>query len=193
MSVPVQPKLEVKNEFLVVKPDVVMTAVIAPVIARAEAYFKKRNLKAFVTSGFRSSERQLKVIRGFLQTKGLSAKYPEAMTCKLEDKNEKGEYLWQMAWSNLLNIGVIINPPLRARCLMDYYKNGRNLKGAMFPPTAHANGTCFDVGGNGNGVEDEAAALQEAIDDKIPGLVSIVIERENNCVHCNCTSTLFIS
>lgn len=178
------------NKFLVIQASVVLTPVIAPVIESLDRYFEKANLKAVVTSGLRDKTDQLRVIRQYLTKKGLAEKYPDAMTCALADVYTDGTFKWQMAWSNLLHVGVIINPPVTAKCLMDYMKNGRNLKGATIPPTAHARGTAFDIGGSGNGVADEAAVIQKAMDDKLPGLVSFLVERENNAIHCNCRTVI---
>lgn len=176
-----------ENKWLVVLPGVILTPAIEPVITALEPYFEKAKIKAFVTSGLRTAEDQLRVIRQYLVKKGLDKKYPQAMTCAVHDSKD-GEYAWQMAWSNLLNAGVIINPPLPAVLLMDYYNSkNRNRKGLLFPQTAHASGTAFNIGGGGNGVDDEAAVVQRAIDDKVKGLKSFVKERENNAIHCNCT------
>lgn len=175
------------NKFLIVQAQVVLTPIIEPVITALDRYFEAANHKAMVTSGKRDPEDQLRIIRNYLTKKGLAEKYPEAMTCGLQDKDTAGNYLWQMAWSNLLNVGIIINPPLRAKCLMDYTgKSGKNLKGVSLYPSVHFQGTAFDIGGAGNGIADEAAIVQKALDDKMAGLASTLVERENNCLHCNC-------
>jgi hypothetical protein len=120
--------------------------------------------------------------------KGLDKKYPEAMTCSVDAKLANGEYVWQMPWSELLHIGVIINPPYEAICLMDYFGptgKGPNKKGTKISQTPHARGTAFNIGG-GNGVDDEAAVVQTALNDHLPGLRDFLKERENNAIHCNC-------
>lgn len=174
------------SKFLVVPASVVLTPVIAPVIEALDKYFEEANLKAVVTSGLRDSQDQLRIIRQYLVAKGLSEKYPDAMSCAVQDKAPDGNFKWQMAWSNLLNIGVIINPPVRARVLMDYMRTGRNLKGSTIPASSHFLGTAFDIGGSGNGIKDEAAVVAKAFAAGISGLVSFLSERENNAIHCNC-------
>lgn len=169
------------NKFLIVQSTVILTPIIEPVIIALDAYFERANLKALVTSGLRDANDQLRVIRGYLTKKGLAEKYESAMTCAVDAK-ENGEYVWQKAWSNLLNIGVIINPPYDAVCLMDY----KNKKGQIIHQTPHARGTAFNIGGGGNGVDDEAKVIQTALDDNLKGLVSFLKERENNAIHCNC-------
>lgn len=175
------------NKWLIVKEGVVLTPTIEPVIVGLDKYFEKHKLKAFVTSGYRDADNQLKVVRQYLIKKGLDTKYPQAMTCKVGDKDLNNNYQWQLAWSHLLNIGVIINPPVRAICLMNYIRNGVNKKGTYINQTPHATGKAFNIGGGNNGIMDELAVLQEAFDDKeIVGLKSFLAERENNALHCDC-------
>lgn len=175
------------NKWLIVADNVVLTPVIEPVIIALDAYFEKHKLKAMVTSGLRDHNAQLKVVRSYLVKKGLDRLYPAAMTCKAEDKLPNGEYMWQMAWSNLLNVGVIINPPFKATCLMNYIRNGVNKKGQSIGQTPHAKGTAFNVGGGSNGIMDELAVLNDALKEKkIPGLKSFLAERENNALHVDC-------
>ncbi len=170
------------NKWLIVLPTVKLTPIIEPVIIALDKYFEQAKLKANVTSGLRDADDQLRVIRSYLVKKGLDKKYPDAMTCKVGDKDDKGLFKWQMAWSNLLNIGVIINPAFDAVCLMDY----KNKKGKIIHQTPHARGTAFNIGGGGNGIEDERVVVQKALNDKIPGLVNFISERENNALHCDC-------
>ncbi len=170
------------NKWLIVLPNVKLTPTIEPVIIALDKYFEAAKLKANVTSGLRDANDQLRVIRGYLTKKGLDKKYPLAMTCKVTDETTPGIYDWQMAWSNLLNIGVIINPPIAAKCLMDY----KNKKGQIINQTPHARGTAFNIGGGGNGISDEIAVINKALADKIPGLISVLAERENNAAHCDC-------
>jgi hypothetical protein len=175
------------NRWLIVKDNVTMTSSIEPVIVALDAYFEKNNLKAFVTSGLRDPGAQLRVIQSYLKRKELDQKYPEAMTCQVTDINPEGHYAWQMAWSHLLSAGIIINPPLRAICLMDYYRGGKNKKGQWINQTPHATGKSFDIGGGTNGMTDEARIIKAALAEKsIPGLKGILEEGENNAVHVDC-------
>ncbi len=180
----------IDNKFLIVKPGVVLTPVIEPVIARLDEYFKRANKVAYVTSGKRNPDGQLTIIRNYLENKGLKDGYPEAFTGGVDDKLTHPKfgaiYNWQLGWSKLLNIGVIISPARTAACLMDYMRNGINKKGLMINGSPHFAGTAFDVGGGANGVGDEAVILQQALKDRLPGLINILTERENNANHCDC-------
>jgi len=177
------------NVFLIVKPGVVLTPVIEPVICKLELYFREANLKAYVTSGLRDAHDQLRIIKKYLLVKGLDKLYPEAMACKHPIEKDRGYYVWQLAWSHLLNVGVIINPPLAAECLMDYYRNGKNRKGHTINQTPHANGVCFDIGGAGGDdatINDELVVMTKAIKAGVKGLINILPEHNNNAIHCDC-------
>lgn len=176
----------INNKFLIVLPSVKLTPIIEAVIIGLEPYFASAGKTAVVTSGLRDAIDQLRVIRQYLTKKELDKIYPAAMTCQVTDMVDQEDYVWQTAWSHLLHIGVIINPPLAAKCLMDYFVGTKNRKGVLFNQTSHAKGTAFNIGGGGNGIEDEAIVIQKALDKKLEGLVSFVRERENNALHCNC-------
>jgi hypothetical protein len=181
-----------ENKFLIVKSGVILTPVIEPVIVALDKYFEAANKKALVTSGLRNPESQLEIIRGYIQSKGLKAQFPEMFTLGVKDKITVAPYgsiyAWQLGWSKLLNLGVIINPCLAAPVLMDYIRNGVNKKGQVIQGSPHFAGMAFDIGGQGNGINDELAVIQTALADKCPGLVDFLAEHENNAVHCDCKS-----
>lgn len=177
------------NQFLKVKAGVVLTPIIEPVICALEIYFREANLKAIVTSGLRDAHDQLRIVKKYLIAKGLDKQYPEAMTCKHPTEKAGKYYTWQLAWSHLLNVGVIINPPLAAECLMDYIRNGKNKKGQVINQTPHANGVCFDIGGAGGEdatIKDELVVMRTAMAAQVKGLINILPEHNNNAIHCDC-------
>lgn len=174
-----------ENKFLKVKDGVVLDEFLDGIAVKLDKEFELAGLKATLTSGIRTPEDQLRIIRQYLKQENLHVKYSEAMSCNVNDKDQHGNYKWQMAWSNLLNVGVIINPPLRAKLLMNYFNSaGVNRNGDVFEQTAHASKKCLDIGGAGNGINDEMAVLEKA-KTNIPEIVSLVPERKNNCAHIN--------
>lgn len=182
-----------ENRFLKVSKKVILTNIIEPVIMQLDKYFEKEGKIAYVTSGLRDSASQLSIIRGYLAKTGLDKTYPDAITCQLNDKKQfetKIVYAWQPGWSALLNKGIIINPPIAAECLMDYFRDGKNKKWQTINPSPHFKGTAFDIGGNVDGIDgnvvSELKIIQKAITDKMPGLKGFLPERNNNCVHCDC-------
>jgi len=102
----------------------------------------------------------------------------------------KQVYAWQPAWSRLLNLGVIVNPPEQATVLFDYFRGAENRKGALIQPSPHFKGTALDIGGDVDGIEgkeSELAVVQAALDSKqIPGLKGFLAERLQSCVHVDC-------
>jgi hypothetical protein len=173
------------NKWLTVNPGVKMTPKAEKVIISLDPYFERAKLKARVTRVLSTPDDQLAIIRNFLKIHQLDKKYPTAMICGLMDK-VANQYVWQMAWSNLLNIGIIINPPMAAECLMDYVRDGVNKKGKIINQTPHVRGDCFDVGGRGGDnptIDDELIVMRQAQKDRLPGIKFILAEHGNNCVH----------
>jgi hypothetical protein len=182
-----------ENKFLKVKEGVVLTPVIEFVIVGVEKYFEKANCYAWVTSGLRSADDQLRIIRNELKRRNLESKYADVFTKGVNDKVTYGSqsiFAWQLGWSALLNAGYIVNPPVPAICLMDYISGGVNKKGKLINASPHFAGTAFNVGGGADGiagnVNNELAVIQKALNDKLPGLKSFLAERNNNAVHVNC-------
>lgn len=164
---------------------VILTPIIEPVILSLEEHFKKAGVAAMVTSGLRDAYSQLRVISTYLTKNNLEKKYPEVFTCTPTDMNGN-DYVWQMGWSALLNIGIIISPPLGAKCLMHTTFDKRDRFGSFIPQTPHAKGVAFDIGGGKTGIEPATKIMMEAWKNKLPGLVRVLPEHGNNAVHCEC-------
>lgn len=180
-----------KNEWLRVKKGVRLTPDIEPVIAALDAYFKAANLVATVTSGERTSGDQLTIIRNYAATFKVDVEFPEIKTCGVLDKIDFGDgkkiFTWQRAWSRLLNQNIIVNPPLDAACLFDYIRDGKNKKGQVIGKSPHYYGKAFDVGGGiDHDPTNELEVIKKALADKLPGLKGYLLERKQNCLHCDC-------
>jgi hypothetical protein len=133
-------------------------------------------------------EQQLDLIRQYAQLKGVVHQFPSILAAQLRKKiwyNTVSVYEWQPAWSRLLEIGVIINPPLAAAALFDYIRDGVNKKGQIIGASPHFAGHAFDIGGGPDGIDDELRIVTKAMPD-IQALTHIVVERENNCLHVDC-------
>lgn len=181
------------NKFLKVRDGVILTPVIESVIIALDKYFEEANTIAWVTSGKRTADDQLRIIRNELIKRKLDVKYPEAISKKVDEKiikDGQSVYGWQWGWSALLNARFIVNPPMPAICLMDYISGGVNKKGKLINASPHFNGTAFNVGGGADGISgtvtNELAIIQKALNAKLKGLKSILAERNNNAIHCNC-------
>jgi hypothetical protein len=178
---------------LTVRKGVTLTAVMLPVIAGLDPLFFKRNLVGTrITSGLRLPQQQLDLLRSLAAQYGLAKKFPNMNLYELHKRTfYEGEsvFEWQLLWSTLLGEGVIVNPPLDAKCLLDYFVEGVNRRGKVIPSTSHSKGTAFDIGGATGKptIDDELAPVEEAYDGSlVPGLASYKVERKNNCIHINC-------
>lgn len=176
------------NKWLVVNKNVVLTPHIDPVIYDLDAEFEAAQLKSYVTSGLRTPEDQLRIIRNALVTNRLANDYPEAFLAIDHKVEYEGNtiYGWQLGWSKLLNIGFIVNPPYDANVLMDYVRPGskENKKGKMIYQSPHTRGTSFDIGGGKDGLNNELEVIKGAM-GKVKGLKGYLLERNNNCLHCD--------
>lgn len=184
-----------ENKWLKVNDGVVLTPIIEPVIIALDKEFEKANQVAYVSSGLRNPLSQLNAIRKYLRVNGLDKKYPIAMGCMVDERITWGGrdlYAWQPAWSKLLNIGVIINPPMEAEVLFDYYHPNdpkTNRKGRMIKGSPHFLGKAFDIGGKlGEDVtiKDELPIIEEAFKKGIPGMAGYLAEHSNNAIHVDC-------
>ena len=177
------------NKFLLIKDSVILTEHITPVIERLDPFFAAHNLTAWVTSGLRRPEDQLRIIRNELNRRQISGEYQDAFRDIGEKTEYEGEevYAWQPAWSRLLNLGFIVNPPYPAKVLMDYYRPGstENRKGKIIGDSPHTRGTAFDIGGGKDGVVNEAIVMEQAMGN-VKGLKGYLIERNNNAIHVDC-------
>lgn len=166
-----------KNKNLIVPQSVVLSKELDIVLSNIDKYWPPQSER--VTSGVRVPEDQLRIIKKYLVAKGLDVKYAVAMSCKMEDKiTHEGKivYAWQPAWSKLLNLGVIINPPLPAEVLEDYLRSGVNKKGTIIQQSPHTRGRAFDISGL-----DSLTIVKRLKED---GMIrNYLVERENNCIH----------
>lgn len=177
------------NKFLIVNQGVAITEHIDPVIFELDKFFQQDGLHARVTSGKRDPNSQLRIIRTALVNNRLAADYQEAfddMTGKFMWQGQE-VYNFQPGWSKLLNIGFVVNPPIAAKCLMDYYRPGsnENRKGQIIGASPHFMGTAFDISGGADGIGQEAAVVAKAI-GRVHGLKGYLLERNQNCVHIDC-------
>jgi hypothetical protein len=176
------------NTHLTVRPTVILTEVIDPVIAALDPFFKSAGVLAEVTSGLRTMDDQLRIIQELARARGVEKEHPAVLTRFPLRKtwfHGQAVYEWQPGWSRLLNLGVIVNPPVPAVCLFDYVRSGVNRRGILIGRSPHMRGTAFDVGGGEDSVDAELAVVQEAL-PLVHELEGIVVERENNCLHHDC-------
>ena len=178
------------TEWLIVKPEVRLNPTLIRTIVAMDVEFKRSGLKAYVTSGERTSEDQLNTIIKYIKRYKVDAEFPEILTCGVNDIIDLGHtkiYKWQRGWSKLLNIGVIINPPKPAKCLFDYIRDGVNKKGKVIGYSPHFWGKAYDIGGGtDHDISNELPVVQACMRKKIEGMKGYLPERKNNCIHIDC-------
>jgi hypothetical protein len=178
------------NIWLTVKEGVKLNELLDDAAVELEKDFAAAKLKARITSGERDSDDQLNTVQTYARRYGIEKEFPEILTCGVNDKINLGRetiYTWQRAWSRLLNIGVIVNPPKPAKCLFDYWKDGVNKKGQEIGYSPHWYGKGLDIGGGSDYTPvNEAEVVKKAIARKAPFIRSYLLEPKNNCCHVNC-------
>lgn len=183
-----------ETKYLIVKQSVQLTEIMIPVIKVIDQLFEREKHIAYVTSGKRDPDGQLNIIKNYAHLNNIDKEFPEILSIHLHDKIRFGGldvYSWQPAWSRLLEMGVIISPPISAVALFPYYhpKNPTvNKQNTLIRSSEHV---CegdihpFDIGGATNGIRDELNIIEKS-KLKIPGMVDYLVERNNNCIHVRC-------
>jgi hypothetical protein len=99
---------------------------------------------------------------------------------------DKQIFQWQKAWSQLLVIGEMVNPPLQAACLFEYKRNGSIIPaGKLIDISPHMKGTAFDIGGGENLLEKVAIIKDLYEMGTVKGFKGYLVESVNNCIHCD--------
>lgn len=143
-----------------------------------------------VSRGHASPESQLAIIKDFAIR--YNCLYPEFEDGNLYDQNiiiinslAKTCFLWQRTWSKLLNIGIIINPPVVAEVLFTYIRNGVDTKGKLINPSPHILSNPIDFSAKIDGIpslKGVVSMLKRAQTAGV-GIRFIKPEPVNGCIH----------
>jgi len=183
------------NNWLRIRTGTILTPVMQQVIDAFEPHFRDSQHIAYVTSGKRSPEDQLNIIKKYAHLNSVDIEFPNIMTAKLNEQItfvHQMRYSWQPAWSRLLQNGIMINPPLDATNLFAYEHpiKGHIMIGTMIKASEHfCTGDVhpFDVGGSTNSIRDELVIVKEIFDEgKIKEFIGYLAEHGNNSIHCRC-------
>lgn len=164
------------------------TPAITRTVELLDPYFEGESSE--VTSGLRTPEDQLRIIEEKMKRWGIYSDYPEFDLHKGSDPGfgieveDEVVYWWQRGWSKLLNISDIVNPPLPARCLFDYFRPGdqENKKGQTIQISPHQKGLAFDIGG-GTNLMEKAKRVMKAYREGMAFISDYLQEKTNNAVH----------
>lgn len=180
---------------LFVLPTVTLTPTISRTIQMLDEYFQE--LPATVTSGERSVHQQLLIIfeealsRGlekeFLELTKESLALPDLMTILTDGTTV---YWWQRAWSRLLVLGFIVNPPIRAKCLEHYISKklgvpDKDMFGEFIELSTHQMGIAFDISVH-TGIGEKTMRVSRAFKEGHCYIHSYKVEKENQALHVTC-------
>lgn len=178
-----------ENRFLKYKEGVKRTPAIDRTVQLLDSYFD--GCPSWVTSGLRSPEDQVAIIMEKAKRHGISGDFqefssPDIYPAKHELIDGKPLFWWQRTWSKLLSLGDIVNPPLPAECLSDYFRPGshENKKGQIIPLSPHQRGLAFDIGGQED-LLGRAKRVMKAFQSGECFIVEYLVENVNNALHCD--------
>ena len=176
---------------LKLKDGVEVTDTIVRTINILDNYFV--NEPSIISSGFRTADHQFGLIKNKVKELGIDKLFHEYAMMEGNDFNLKLKldgleiYWWQRAWSKLLNIGFIINPPVPAEILLDYIdpKTKINKKGRVIDISNHMKGNAFDIEGN-NSISQKETCTKKAIEVGDCFIHGYRKEDINNAIHIDC-------
>jgi peptidoglycan hydrolase-like protein with peptidoglycan-binding domain len=159
--------------FITINPGVLTNPEINKVLRQLDGYFKKANLSVTLTSGIRTPQKQLDIIRNAAVRRGIDAKYPAIRTATVDDIES-----WLGTWDELLNRKkFIVNPPKPVTS---------RISGRRIDISPHMKGRAFDL--SGADLDRIASVVQSYCRDN-GGISQILIETVNNAVHIGIGST----
>lgn len=167
----------------------------SPAVARSaeilDAFFDGE--PSIITSGLRTPSDQLLIILDKVKRHSIQdefpeiTNYPDLNTDRRVEVDGKLFFWWQRSWSRLLSLGDIVNPPVPAEVLFDYFRPGSqdNKKGQIVGISPHQRGLAYDIGG-GTNLMEKAKRIMRAKQEGTCFLTSFLVERVNNAIHCDC-------
>lgn len=151
------------------RPQVQLTRELAGFAKTLSQFFSSNHMQAMITSGVRTGDRQLEIIKERIQAYGMTSEFPGIRTATVRDKS-----IWEPAWEWLKARHVPVNPPA------DYVDDEGNRVGGSL----HLKGMAVDL------VSDDLDALKSALElfvdskaAKSSPLQVIGLVRERDCVH----------
>ena len=177
---------------LTLRAGVHLTPSISRTLELMDKYFDGE--PSVITSGLRTQQDQISIIMQKLIRHKKDVEFKEfvwgveqrshpADTVHV-DELDRDLFWWQRAWSRLLNMGDIVNPPLPAEVLFDYYRPGstNNKKGEIIQISPHQRGLAFDIGG-GDDLLGKSKCVVKAVESRECFISNFLIEKINNAVH----------
>lgn len=153
------------------RPEVMLTEHQASFVKNLSQFFEQIGKYAIVTSGTRSSESQLELIKDRIEENGVSEKFP-----KLEDASMADTSVWLKAWQWLRAKHVPINAPAE-------------VKGVAVKTSMHLKGLAVDlISTNLSQLRSWVARYMSSPVAKQSKIKIAAIVLEPGCVHLNITA-----
>jgi hypothetical protein len=179
---------------IIIMENVTVNETIERSLIEIDIFFQGHVVK--VTSGVRTADDQMQIIARNARRLGIDKEFPEfemyvGNEPGIKYKTEDFEgYWWHRTWAKLLNIGFIVNPPLPATVLFDYWRPGNpkddahNRKGKFIDVSSHQRGWAYDLGG-GDNLDEVTIRVLRAKQRNGCHIYSYLKEKVNNAVHVN--------
>lgn len=177
-------------KFLTFNPQARLTPAITRAAECMDKFFEGE--ASIISSGLRGPIDQLKIIRDKAQEWGFLGEFPEMIDCEgcgvehtvhISDLN-RDLFYWQRTWSKLLNVGYVVNPPVPAEVLFDYFRPGnpKNKKGEIIMISPHQRGLALDISGGDNLLE-KAKRVMKAFQSGEAFISDFLVENINVSIH----------
>ena len=173
---------------LMLRSNVKLTPAIVRSLELIDPYFSGE--PSWISSGLRTAIDQItiitkKVVQHKIDT--LFEEFKAHLGSETDFKIEvDGEslYWWQRAWSKLLNLGDIVNPPHPSVVLFEYFRPGshENKKGHTVDISPHMKGKAFDIEGN-DAYNEKAKRVMKAYQEGTCYIAAYLPEKINNAIH----------
>jgi hypothetical protein len=163
---------------LTVGSQVVLNDLLTKTICTLDDEFEIVSVLAMVTSGIRTAQKQLSLIIDKAKLHGIDKTYPEILVATVDNVDS-----WRNAWSKLLTVGEMINPPKPAECLFDYMRNGeKRSAGNLIDISNHMKAHSFDIARAD--LDIIAGIIHTSIELKrCPTIKGYLKESVNNAIH----------
>jgi len=183
------------NKFLVLKRNdggnlvIVLDDFLDGVLVSLDPFFEEKGVRATATSGIRTEDEQMELIRQKALKANLDLVYLDCATADLRSIVHAGGHdqpYWQILWSQLLAKGQMINPPIPAKAEFEYrHADGRTIPaGNKVGLSEHQRAEAIDL--SRNDLNLIARTVMYAVSKGVNGITKVLVEPNNGAVHLSC-------
>lgn len=167
---------------LTVAGGVVLNDLLTTTICTLDDEFEIVDVRAMVTSGIRTAQKQLDIIVDKSKRHGIDKDFPEILIATVDNVES-----WINAWGKLLVLQDVVNPPLPAKAPFDYVRpDGQKRNAGNFIDISnHMKAHSFDIARAD--LDIITGIIQVTIDMKrCPTIKGYLKEPVNHAVHIDC-------